>query len=735
MSQKPRKEIAMNTAVIRRYTSHFLLFLPAIISLSGCSSSSGSSSASTQLSDVNQHLVYEHSLGDTTIKPHHTAVLNLPSIADGVETGYHEVAYEILNSGSYKFCVPDDDSHIDRIELYDSDNNEAGIWNQGEVCSSKRLTPGKYKMHVHHATTGDDPLIFFMPHAVTQIPITARVVAKSTPYADNIPANQIYSVATQLNDGTFKSLSISANNLTDYEYEHHIIISAKKCDGCDLRGFKLSPGVKFPRLISLNLSNSNMTNADFSNPDFPGSVITIGSGKFSNAVFAKANLSNISFTNAILDGADFSGAVLNNTSFAIVGNLSPYVYFYNACPVFDNADLSGLKGNFDALFPITTDNQSFSPTGGSSKLVDGWWETGCRVSMKNTKIPAKLFTDTNHKLWQFINAPGVDFSNQALDNAAFTGSDLTGANFTGASLQNASFVNANLSNTIFNGANLSGAKLNGITDMTVITAANKASILTGTRFGGAILNNASLANCSLGGTIWYPETYANWDGKKIDFPTTSLSNAYLFNTNFYGADLSSVNMYQVTWYGDNATGETAVFANTSFDSAFLPGLKLKNAHLQGANFINALLMNADLSTSSDRTFVNTSFARSNLKGANLSGANLNGATLDRALISTTSDNNSTYVKVAADPTAFSNHFEYIVQPDNATIAPASTAGAINCPDGNSPQSNGCGDMSGNRWKVSGSTIISNCTYTNDPNITKNYSQDYIDALGYVYICE
>lgn len=1001
-------------AMIIRVISVPMLYLSVLLVLSACSTSPNASSTvanstaggngAISAKSVNKNLVYESSLGSTTIKPHHTAVLNIPAINNGDGTGRHEVKYEILSVGYYKFCIPDDDSFVSKIVLYDKDKVEVGVWNKGGACNSKELQPGQYTLHVHHSTIGEDPMIFVKPHAVTRVAKVGKRIGKKSAYIINIPANQfvnqyvdnlnkiivynagnglsneqwgiwalndpsnncshtqyygypsfnsapqsgtgppsgppisfvqyissnelfnivpspqtsgaahfsqgglplgLYSAgldqaivlrynqnqefylntgvnssnfwlnayeyryfiesgqngtgnpilqgwgncgpvpltvtvrygtttgttlpaimsnevalfdscygangfngsanywvisnmsnsnrwfhdnnnyssigmpdfydfafnnpsgkiktimaargaqaqaystevyqgnsvfvtppidkdmiltctdSPQLDAGNVNSIQVSANtgDITDYEYEHHILLGAKTCVGCDLRGFKVQGS-------GSGYTSYNFSSSDLSNADFTGLKSTITSSIFINTLFLNANMSNVTFVDSILTNADFSGANLNNASFVVNNSMTwkivnnSYKFFYNALPKFNNADLSRLRGSFDALFPISTDGRSYSPVSGDSNLVTGWWPNAQRVSMKNAKLPSTLFS--NPKLWQFIDVPGVDFSNMVLNNAAFTGADLTGANFSGALLQNSSFVSASIYGVNFAGADLTGANLHGknIAKMAI----DNNTILANAHFSGANMSNSNLAGLNLTGTVWKPDTYTNWDGMQLDFPVTSLFNSYLYGTQLNGADLSNVNMQYVNWYGGNATGANAVLANTRLNYAVMPGLSLQNAQMQGADFSDAVLISAKMVSASSNSFKNTVFLKTDLRGADLSGANMVDALLYKAKISSNTKSESVWTLVMH---GVPDTYVYEASSFTATILPFSTVGALSCPSGDVPDpSTGCGTTTLNPfWKAPADpTILDGCRLVNDPNDPNR------DINGNVLIC-
>ena len=167
-----------------------LLFLP-FISACGGSSDTGSITAGY---NVNENLAYVNPDSDTgVIQPHQTVVIKRAA-SEKNDDFYQELPYEIVSSGYYKFCVPDDDSHINRVELLDADGFELAEWRNGEACESAHLSPGEYTMRIHHASNDRDLFLFIKPHAVTKVNTVSRRAEKTArealAYTASIPSSQ-----------------------------------------------------------------------------------------------------------------------------------------------------------------------------------------------------------------------------------------------------------------------------------------------------------------------------------------------------------------------------------------------------------------------------------------------------------------------------------------------------------------------------------------------------------------
>jgi uncharacterized protein YjbI with pentapeptide repeats len=533
---------------------------------------------------------------------------------------------------------------------------------------------------------------------------------------------------TLLKEGTVGSVRIEAsrNDTSAISFEYHTVLSSHSCIGCDLRGFD-GKSLSSQATKGLDFSNSDLSYALFSQPNNYGGMISNSNFQnvtfnnaglandrfvatdFSKATFAGAQLSQVSFGSCNFTGTDFSQALMYGVQFSFDSKVATSgMAFYNACPKFENTDLTTVTG-FDSYFPVGT---------GSFYNAITWWQKPCRVSLANSKISAELFKDK--RLWQFVDAPGADFSNLNLDGAVFAGSNLARANFTNASLNGAVFTEANLAGADFAGADLTGAHFEGATLQNIDqngavidqVALYKAKTLSKAILSGVTLKSPNLSNLDMSGAVLKGGSYTNWDGHIFlprggsSYSPASLDGAYMYNTKFNGAYLQGASLQGVSWFGEQATGENAIMEGTYFNVADMPGINLKKAHLKGADFSNCVLVNADLSTTAslDYSFVGTKFGNANLKGANLNGANLNGAYLDGAFIYSGQDRPATILEVMDDPTRNPGYYRFFSQSYGATVAPASTDGVITCPNGTRSAANDCGALTSIYWIRSGSPL-------------------------------
>jgi uncharacterized protein YjbI with pentapeptide repeats len=509
----------------------------------------------------------------------------------------------------------------------------------------------------------------------------------------------------------------NTNDIPVNEYEYNIIVSANTCIGCDLRGFNAS----FSTVKSIN-------NADFSSSDLSYSNwnnTNISNSKFQNVNFTGAKFTNHTFDSCNFNRTDFTKAVFSNSKFVYNSTIKAENLFYNACPKFEYMDLTSSDGTslgLDSYFAVGT---------GSGYNAEQWWSTQssrCRTSIAYSKLTQNLFQDK--RLWQFVDARGVDFSNMNFDGAYFTGSNLSNAIFKNASLKGAVFVKAILTGADLTGADLTGAHMEGA----VLSGADlyKIKTLSNAYLSGIVLDKPNFSDLDMSGAQMQARSYTNWDGHTFDkFLPASVIGAYMYNTKLNSANLSGAYFQNVSWYGTGATGEKATMEGTHFEKADMPGLNLKQAHLKHANFTDAVLVNADLSTSNstDYSFEDTTFYQANLRGANLSGANLNKAILYSAYIYAGSDSLTTTLEILDDPTRVPNQYKYYAVSYHATMPPASTDGIVTCPNGVVSASGNCGDISSDYWKA--------CTPPRDPTdcyLRKALPGEQADDKGMVIQC-
>lgn len=501
-----------------------------------------------------------------------------------------------------------------------------------------------------------------------------------------------------LGAGTVGSIRLEANtnDISVYDYEHHVMVAARTCIGCDLRGFDASAAghvqSRYGFLTSANFTGSDLSNANFAFPDSDGGELELID--FSGVNLTGADFTNIRFESCKFARTDLTRARLDNAQFSLYWPTVSNLAFYEQCPKFEEIDLTRLSKvagmTMDAYF--------------TSRMLPpydprDWWENKrprCKVSIARSKVSGSLFQDKH--LWQFLDAKGADFSGQDLSGAVLAGVDLSNARFRGAKLRGTILVKANLSGADLTGADLTGADLSGATlagvDLRSVAAKGDGGSLAKVGLRGLTFSAPNWSGLELPGAALSKGSYTNWDGQTFEFDPTSLVGAYMHDVVLKGADLSGAFLTEVSWFGDRATGADAIMEGTHFEWADLPGLDLKQAHLAGANFGGAVLIGADLSstTSLDRSFDGTVFTRANLKGANLSGANLRGAQLSGAYVSTNATTQTATLERLVDPALAPNQYEYVLRDYQQTKGPASTDGVRNCPNRQVDDSGGCGPL-------------------------------------------
>ena len=483
-----------------------------------------------------------------------------------------------------------------------------------------------------------------------------------------------------LQNGSVNSISLEANtgDITETEYEHHIIVATNVCTDCDLRGFSTQK----QSLQSIDFSESDLTSSDFNG-------ITLSGINMTNAVADYSNFNNCILKNCTLTKTSFKNATFAGAEFTIDANLltsdHSELAFQNACPDFEGADLTEVN-YMDDVFPV------------NSEIYNGdtWWNdpAHCLISLKSATLTQSIFKD--NKLWQFISAPGMNFSGFDLDGMVLS-TDMAGASFSGASLQNAVILNISIKGMDFSGADLTGARINGIR-FTDPLPFNDDTTLKQVNFSGSILENCDFSNLNLTGTIWYAENYQPWDRtSSVTLDVASLSNSLLFNTKLNNADLSGAFLNYVTWYGDDATGIKAVMEGTKLKHAILPTLKLDGADLKKAEFDNAVLTAASLNGLV--SMEGASFYKTDLRGATFGNStSLYHAKLAGATISVNTEQKTQYFKVMSKPPS---SYKYEEVTYGATVLPANSKDIDSCPSGSVSDANDCGPVTDSDGNLTG----------------------------------
>lgn len=501
-----------------------------------------------------------------------------------------------------------------------------------------------------------------------------------------------------LDAGTVGSIRLEANtnDISVYDYEHHVMVSAKTCIGCDLRGFDVSTAgrvtSRYGFLTGANFTGSDLSNANFDFADSDG-------GELELIDFTGVNLTGASFTNIRFESCKFgqtnlTRARLANAQFSAMWATISNLAFYEQCPRFEDVDLTRLSPRAEMAMDAYFTSRMFP-----AYDARDWWGRKrklCKMSIARSKVSGSLFQDKH--LWQFVDARGADFSGQDLSGAVLAGVNLRDAKFRKAKLRGTIFVNADLSGADLTGADLTGADLSGATlthvDLRTVAAKGDGGSLAKVALRGLTFSAPNWSGLELPGAALSNGSYTNWDGQYFEFDPASIVGAYMYNVVLKGADLSRALMTEVSWFGDKATGADAIMEETHLELADLPGLDLKQAHLKGANFFGAVLINADLSstTSLDHSFDRTVFTRANLKGANLSGTNLRGAQLSGAYVSTNTATQTATLELLIDPAQTPNQYQYVQVDYGPTKDPASTDGVRSCPNNDVDASGACGPI-------------------------------------------
>ncbi|ORJ55517.1 pentapeptide repeat-containing protein [Mycobacterium simiae] len=409
--------------------------------------------------------------------------------------------------------------------------------------------------------------------------------------------------------------------------------------GTNLRGAKLSKAdfskvhldastvVAGAQLDGANLSWQDLDNMDFSGANLSGANLTLASYRHTN--FTGAVLSGVDLTDALdgsvftkakLDGADLNNQGIDNLDFSYADLRGADLNLVRARGTnFTGADLSGIdltsmRLDASTLFAQATlrgakltgmniDTMNFSGANLSEANLDG-------VSAVGTNLAGADLSGVD--LTHVIFDPTTIVTQAKLDGANLTGLKLDTMNFSGASL-----VGANLDQVSARSANFTGADLSKVSAL----AAGE-----GVSFAGSDLSNAKLADATLEGARFSAE-----DG----LPAAVLAGAYMPNADLTSANLVSVDMSGVQWYGANAKADGADLRNVNLAKANLATMDLSQVKMDGAvlsyaSLINTNLRGASLTRDDENQAVSLAFA--SLQGADLTGATLPGADLTNAAV-------------------------------------------------------------------------------------------------------
>ncbi len=319
-----------------------------------------------------------------------------------------------------------------------------------------------------------------------------------------------------------------------------------------------------------DLSGVDFGFADLTGSDFRKALSIKGTnfvnGNLSQARFAGLNLAGYDFTGASLDGADFTGADLTGAIFADSADRPASLL---------NTDLSVAKSVKGARFRCELNRTRLDGMDLSGIDFTGSRLTGTSLRRTNLRVAvldSPPLWSQDHSAPTDLTSATINFAQtrDAAKHGNWSGTNLTGRSMPDlpADLSSLKAINAVLPKWDFFKVNLQSANLSG-------------ADLRNCNFSYANLTLAVLkgAQCQGGGGY-----------RAAIFEGAMMQNADLSGANLTGASLSGVYLY-----GGQAKLTQATLVQTSFATAYLPGMLFADdsgVACQGADFTGACLVNA-----------------------------------------------------------------------------------------------------------------------------------------------
>lgn len=358
------------------------------------------------------------------------------------------------------------------------------------------------------------------------------------------------------------------------DYNHTILVSLRKCCGCNLENVSFSGD----DLSNTVLVGSNMKGSLFSNANLAGSDLRKTS--LQNAKFSNVKLGDNYFGCADLSRVDMSDPANSRKSTATVSGAS-------------NWDISSTFNGISVSCDASATNLTFAKVP-IQILPKESWKT---IQLQNTTLLDK--TD------------GYDLSGLDLSNGDYSGLragggalNMQGANLKGSDLTDADFSSidfsplitdkkaqySNFSSTKIGGASFANANLEGADFKSITVDAFASSV----NFSYALMMNTVLTDADLGRVDL---SYAYFFSKFRDSVTiqkkAKAENIIAQDAVFTGSFLSNMTFANVKFKNCNFNG--AQLVGTSFISGDLSNSKFSDAYLHGADFTGAELIDASFS--------------------------------------------------------------------------------------------------------------------------------------------
>lgn len=372
--------------------------------------------------------------------------------------------------------------------------------------------------------------------------------------------------------GTDNISSVQVYKLPNYN--HTILISLRKCCGCDLKGVDFTGD----DLSNTVLVGSNMKDAVFNNTNLTGSDLRKTS--LVNAKFNSVKLGDNHFGCADLSNVDMSNPSDSSKSTAVVSGSFDWEINTNHNNIQVSCDKS--KTNLtSAKIPVQILPKNSWKTINLQRAtlldkVDGYDLSGIDLSYSD-------FTDLKAG-GKVMNMQGADLSGSNLTNADFSSIDFSPL-IKDKNAQYSNFLNTKIGGTSFANANLEGADFKNVSVDGISASVN---------FSYALMINTVFADADLGRVDF---SYAYFFSKFRENVTTQkkakAENIIAQDGVFTGSFMSNMKFTNATF--KNCNFNAAQLVGTTFSSGDLSNSKFSDAYLQGADTTGALLTDASFS--------------------------------------------------------------------------------------------------------------------------------------------
>lgn len=440
------------------------------------------------------------------------------------------------------------------------------------------------------------------------------------------PLTGVYLAGQDLRHISFQSTNLSDANLSDTILDkssnfngataENTLFNRAKMDGW------IANGLTFKNCYFLNtcmtnarLVSSRLNGCKFNKTNFKSSILQ-------NSDFSDAELIYCSFEDAKINGIKLKGTSLINADFSKAIGINDII-------TIESANLMGADFSGCDFTKIRMDQE---------------------ILFMNAKLDRCNFKGKDLSNMNFVRASmkNVNLDNSTLDGVQMTFANLSFASVNGAvSLIGANLSNTNLKNTHFQGAQL-GAKNTLLSlELSIKDQLNKPEIPEVLKKSLKLSVNAALQ------VLIKDQNWQITDASKIfqinntgtkllvqtlcsDTSNTAvLTNAYMFNADFYQANLYAVEMSGVYWYGNDANAVGADLSLANLSNAFLSNMNFKQCVMQGisldySTLISTVFDGVNLNPTS--TLKPSSFTFASMQSASFIATDLNAANLTNAAI-------------------------------------------------------------------------------------------------------